>query len=77
VETGIFPLPISPGEDGAQLNTKFLNSAPNCLADLLPSDSQYAEYVRVIDLPAVTEGRCLEVIMDGERERAVGYLKKP
>jgi hypothetical protein len=41
----------------------------------LPSDAKYSRYVRVIDVPAVTGGRYLEVVMDGEREQAVGYLK--
>jgi len=45
------------------------------LADLLPSDVAYARYIRVIDVPAVTGGRYLEILMDGEHERAVGYLK--
>ena len=37
---------------------------------------QYARYVKVIDVPAVTGGRYLEVIMDGAKGEAVGYLKK-
>ncbi len=65
-------MPITPGEDGATLNTQFLASAPNCLAELLPGDALYAQYVRVIDVPAVAGGRCLEIVMDGEQERAVG-----
>ena len=75
VEAGIFPLPVTPGEDGAMLNSAFLTESPNVLAELLPSDVAYAQYVRVIDVPAVTRGRYLEVVMDGEHERAVGYLK--
>ena len=75
VETGIFPLPITLDEEGAMLNQPFLTESPNVLADLLPSDATYAQYIRVIDVPAVTGGRCLEILMDGEHERAVGYLK--
>jgi hypothetical protein len=75
VETGIYPLPITPGEDGARLNTWFLTSAPNVLAKLVEADAAYGRYVRVIDVPAVTGGRYLEVVMNGEQERAVGYLK--
>lgn len=76
LETGIFPLPIIPGEDGAMLNTKFLTKAPNVLAELLPPDAVYGQYIRVIDVPAVTKGRYLEIVMDGEHEQAVGYLKR-
>jgi len=45
------------------------------LAELSPSDAPYARYVRVVDVPAVADGRHLEIVMDGEHERAVGYLK--
>ena len=76
VETGIFPLPVTPGEDGAMLNFRFLTESPNVLAELLPADTTYARYVRVIDVLAVTGGRYLEIVMDGEHERAVGYLKQ-
>jgi pyruvate,water dikinase len=76
VETGIYPLPLTPGEDGARLNTRFLTSAPNALAELLEGDAVYSRYVRVVDVPTVTGGRYLEIVMDGEQERAVGYLKK-
>jgi hypothetical protein len=76
VETGIYPLPIIPGENGSKLNTTFLDSAPNQLRVLLPADAQFAPFVRVIDVPATTGGRCLEVLMNGEEERAVGYLKR-
>ena len=74
VETGIFPLPIAPGEDGATFNTAFLAAAPNVLAELLPADAPYSHYVWVVDVPAVADGRHLDVIMNGEQERAVGYL---
>ncbi len=75
VETGIFPLPVIP-EDGATLNTAFLTESPNALSELLPSDAAYTRYIRVIDVPAVTGGRNLEIVMDGENELAVGYLKQ-
>ena len=77
VETGIFPLPVIPGENGAKLNTGFLCNAPNVLGELLPADAQYAEYVQVVDVPAAANGRYLDVVMDGEQDRAVGYLKAP
>jgi len=75
VEAGIYPLPITLGSRGAVLNTKFLDAAPNDLARLLPNDAAYADYVHVIDVPQVTGGRSLEVIMNDEQERAVAFLK--
>ena len=76
VETGIFPLPIIPGEDGAMLNYEFITKSPNVLIGLLPDGAACAPYVRVIDVPAVSGGRYLEIVMNGERERAVGYLRE-
>jgi hypothetical protein len=45
------------------------------LADVLPDSAKYAPYLRLIDVPAVTEGRFLEVIMDGDSSQALGYLR--
>jgi hypothetical protein len=75
VETGIYPLPIDPREEEASLNMQFLNKAPNVLKSLLPDEALYAQYVHVIDIPATTGGRYLDIIMNDEEERAVGYLK--
>ncbi len=77
VEAGIYPLPVALGDKNAILNTHFLNTAPNLLPQLLPEDADYSAYIRVIDVPAVTQGRTLEVVMNDEQERAVGYLKDP
>ncbi|MDF1515512.1 MAG: PEP/pyruvate-binding domain-containing protein, partial [Anaerolineae bacterium] len=74
VETGIYPLPIDPRERDASLNTAFLNSAPNKLEVLLPEATAYAQYVKVIDIPEAAAGRYLDIIMNDEEERAIGYL---
>jgi hypothetical protein len=75
VEAGILPLPVAPGENEDMLNTQFFTSAPNVLADLLPGDTAYSDYIQVIDVPAFTKGRHLEMIMNDDQERAVGFLK--
>jgi hypothetical protein len=75
VETGILPLPIMPGERGDMLNTTFLYSAPNQLSALVPEAAAYGDYIHVVDVPAFANGRYLEVIMNDEQEKAVGYLK--
>lgn len=77
VEAGIFPLPITPGEGKAWLNTEWLLHSPNLLGELLPADAVYARYIRVIDVPRVTGGRHLEIVMNGEKEKGIAYLKKP
>ena len=74
IETGIFPLPIAPGH-GAMLNTAFLTNNPNALPTLLPDDTAYAPYIHVTDVPAVANGRFLDIVMNEEQEQAIGYLK--
>jgi hypothetical protein len=75
VEARIYPLPLYPRQDDTVFKTTFFQESPNVLSDLIPSDGKYAEYIKVIDVPATTDGRHLEVVMDSEKGKAVGYLK--
>jgi len=75
VEANIYPLPLYPDEEGVIFNEAFFRESPNALPELLPKDAAYARYIKVIDVPAVSNGRYLEVVMDGERDEALGYLK--
>jgi hypothetical protein len=77
IEAGIFPLPIIPDDGEAMLNTNFLHAAPNVLPEILPGDAACAPYIRVIDVPATAGSKRLEIVMNGDQERAVGYLKAP
>jgi hypothetical protein len=76
VEARIYPLPLYPHQDDTVFKTAFFQESPNVLKDLIPSDSKYAEYIRVIDVPAIMDGRYLEVVMDSEKGKALGYLKR-
>jgi len=75
VEAHIYPLALYPEEKGTVFRWDFFQDSPNALAGLLPDMASYARYVRVIDIPAVTGGQLLEVIMDGEKGEALGYLR--
>jgi hypothetical protein len=75
VEAEIHPLALYPDQGDTQFNWSFFRDSPNALADLLPDYAAYADYVRVIDIPAVAQGRFLEVIMDDEENQALGYLR--
>ncbi len=77
IETGIFPLPIFPGDEGAVFNVDFLRESPNVLPELLPRDAAFAPYVHVTDVVAYTGGKFLEIVMNSDQECAVGYLKPP
>ena len=74
VESGIYPLPLYPDDQGVIFNRAFLDGVPNVLPELLPADAPYAEYVKVIDVAAASQGRFLEIVMNGEREQALAYF---
>jgi hypothetical protein len=75
VESEIFPLALYPGQGETVFNWRFFRETHNSLAEFLPDSAGYAPYIRVIDVPAVADGRLLEVIMDGEGNQALGYLR--
>lgn len=75
VEARIYPLPLYPHQSDTIFKTAFFQESPNVLKDLIPSDSKYVQYIRVIDVPAIADGRYLEVVMDSEKGKALGYLK--
>ena len=74
VESNIYPLAIFPGEAGNPFNTSFFETALNALPVLLPGDDRHADFVKVIDVPATTGGRTLELVMSGDEARALAYL---
>lgn len=87
VESQIYPLPLYPddsnsqssdsqGSQGVTFNWDFFNNTPNALAQVLPQYAAYEPYLKLIDVPAVAGGCRLEVIMNGEQERALAYIKR-
>ncbi|HFD39621.1 MAG TPA: phosphoenolpyruvate synthase [Anaerolineae bacterium] len=76
VEAEIYPLALYPDQGDNRFNWAFFRESPNSLADLLPDWAEYERYVRLIDVPAAAGGRLCEVIMDGTRNEALGYLRR-
>ncbi|MFL7870176.1 MAG: phosphoenolpyruvate synthase, partial [Anaerolineales bacterium] len=74
VESKILALAIWPDEEHSELNWTFFRESTNSLAEILPGDADLEPYIRVIDFPAVSDGRFLHLFMDGEQEKAVAYL---
>ena len=74
VESNIYPLSLYPDQADIVFNHAFFQEASNHLERLLPKDNTYADYIRVIDVPAATQGRYLRVVMNSEDGRALGYL---
>lgn len=77
VESHIYPLAIYPGEPGNPFKRDFFESALNALPALLPGDAAFADAVKVIDVPATTGGRLLDLVMSGDEGRAVAFLAQP
>ena len=74
VEAGIRYLPLFPGERDVVFNDAFFDEAPNALAELLPEYAHLAPAVRVIDVARATRGLVLRVLMNAERQHAVGMF---
>ncbi len=74
VEANIYPLPLYPDDENVIFNQSFFDSTPNKLSAILPDESRYAHYVKVIDIPAVSNGRTMTIIMNSEEQRAVAFL---
>jgi hypothetical protein len=76
VEADIYPLPLYPDDSGAIYRDTFFSDAPNVLPALLPDDAELACCVKVIDIPSVSEGCKLRVVMNGRKDEAIGYLTR-
>jgi hypothetical protein len=76
VESHIYPLPLYPNAPNAIFSRAFFSNSPNALKKLLPADANYAPFIKVIDVPAATRGRYMELVMDSEQDEAMAYLKR-
>lgn len=77
VESDIAYLALYPDDPASTYREDFLRRSPNQLASLLPGDADLADVVKVIHVPEVSGGLLLDVVMDGERQEALGYLAAP
>jgi hypothetical protein len=76
VESQIYPLPLYLADPDTVFNRQFFETAPNVLADLLPRDAAYERYVKVIDIPAMTAGGHVDLLMDSVEDVGMAYLKE-
>ncbi|MDD5087450.1 MAG: PEP/pyruvate-binding domain-containing protein [bacterium] len=77
VESSIRYLPLYPDDEGILFNERFLTESPSLLPELLSEFASLADVVRVIDVPACTDGRVLRVLMNADLDRAIGLLSLP
>ncbi len=74
VESHIYPLPLYLNEPETVFNRRFFDEAPNVLAELLPDRADFSHYVKVIDVPGMTGGRHLDLVMDSIEDQGLAYL---
>lgn len=77
VEASIRYLPLYPDDQGIVFNEQFLTTAKNILPDMLPDFAHLSQVIRVIDVPAATGGKMLEVLMNAYDEQAIARLREP
>jgi pyruvate, water dikinase len=75
VEARIHYLALYPDEEGNLFNEDFFQKSPSVLTQLLPEHTRLEKAVRVIDVEAVFPGHQMDVVMDGEKDRALGFLR--
>lgn len=74
VEARIRYLALYPDEEGNLFNEGFFLQSPSVLSELLPDCARLDRVIRVIDVAQIHPGHELHVVMDGEKDRALGYL---
>ena len=74
VESNIRYLALYPDEPGNIFARDFFRNSANILADLLPEYEFLSSVLYVIDVPAVTGGAMLQVVMNADTEFALGFL---
>jgi predicted nucleotidyltransferase len=77
VEANIRYLPLYPDDPGIVFNEGFLASSPNLLPEILSEFTYISDTIRLIDVPAVTEGKVLQILMNADLGEAVGVLAFP
>jgi pyruvate,water dikinase len=77
VESRIRYLPLYPDETGVIFNERFLKGSPSLLPTLLPEFADLDDTLRVIDVPATTDGRVLRVLLNADLDEALAMIADP
>lgn len=76
VEAGIHSLALHLGDEteSASFKEAFFTKSSNVLSKLLPEDAGLSDYLKVIDLDRLPGNPRLNILMNGAREEAIGFL---
>lgn len=74
-EISIRYLSLDPNHSDTFLNQNLLSPANNSLIELLPEASHFANVIRVIHIPEVTNFECLNIYMNADQNTAIAFLE--
>jgi hypothetical protein len=74
VEADIVIVPLFPDDPGVIFNEPFLLNSENILGQVTPEVKRWEQVVRVIHVPSVGNGEFLQVYLDGNAQKGVGFL---
>jgi hypothetical protein len=74
MEAQIFPVVVPIDQEGTVFNQNFFYNTPNKLQGLVETHESMAASLRLIDVASYQPGHHLELIMDGEKGKAVALL---
>jgi pyruvate,water dikinase len=77
VEAQIRYMPLYPEEKGTIFQKQFLLESPNLLPQILPEFSDLADVIKVVDIPQSQGGMVLRVLMNADRDVALGIFAPP
>ena len=74
VEASIRYLPLFPDGEENIFNDDFFSNSKNSLKELLPDFDHYSDVVKVVNVPEVTNGNILKVLVNGDEDEAVALF---
>ena len=77
VEARIRYLPLYPDHPDEVFREAFFRHSPNVLAEILPEHAHLSKVLKVIDVPASTDGQLLRVLMNADLDEAMAVFVAP
>lgn len=74
MEAGIYPLAVFIDEKDTIFKRDFFYATPNRLSDFIETDEHIPDTLRLIAVEDFHPGHHMDLVMDGEKSRAVAYL---
>lgn len=77
VEADIVIIPLLPDDLGSVFNEDFLLHAPNRLREIAPEVKDSEKVVHVIHVPSVRGGELLQIYLDSNHQKGIGFFGPP